>query len=93
MTKDKVVKAVGEVLSSPPKVGIVNEVEDQPKSFSELQKKLKMTSGNLNYHLLRLTSAGLLTKDTENRYAITPLGRDVDEVVKKALKASEEIEF
>jgi DNA-binding HxlR family transcriptional regulator len=91
--KDKVVAVVGEVLSSPPKVGIVNEVDVQPKTFSELQKKLKMSSGNLNYHLLRLTSAGLLTKDPENRYAITPLGRDVDKVVKSALKASKEIQI
>ena len=88
----KFVKSTGDILSSPPKAGIINQIEQRPATFSDLQKKLGLSSGNLNYHLLKLDSAGLLTKDAEDKYAITPLGRDVAKTVKKVLEASKEIE-
>jgi len=87
------VKSIGDILSSPPKAGIIAEVEQKPTTFSKLQKKLGLSSGNLNYHLLRLESAGLLAKDAEDKYAITPLGQDMSKVIKQVLKASKEIEI
>jgi DNA-binding HxlR family transcriptional regulator len=92
LTAEEMSKVVGKVLSSPLQTEIIVDISNAPLSFSELQKKLEMTSGNLNYHLLRLGSAGLLSKDPQNRYSITPLGRDIAKIVRTAIKASLEIE-
>jgi len=41
-------------------------------SYTQILGELKMTTGNLNYHLKQLE--GFLEKDDERRYRLTPLG-------------------
>ena len=77
------VKKLASVLSSDAKTGVVTELGEGEKTFSELQKKLKMTSGNLNYHLLGLHSLGLVSKK-QKAYVLTVLGQDVVQKVKQA---------
>ncbi len=65
--------------------------DDKPSSFSELQKALKMESGNLNYHLIRMQSRGIITKsDDERKYALDAEGHEVAQVLKRFLKAEKQ---
>ena len=88
--KEELRKTVGEIISSPPKLGIVLSVEEDPKKFSEIQRRLKLSSGVLSYHLLRTQAAGLVKK-TKDEYKITPMGSKVARVLKQILETSEEL--
>ncbi len=66
---------LGKVLVSASKVGILQELSKQPKSFSELTEALNETSGNLNYHLLTLQKENLVQKVGE-KYSLSSAGRE-----------------
>jgi len=83
-------KKVGNILRSSSATDIVGEIQDKDRSFSELQKDLKMTSGRLNYHLLKLRTAGILKKTRGERYALTKLGNKVSEIVRRTLKEAQQ---
>jgi DNA-binding HxlR family transcriptional regulator len=70
-------KTVGDVLCSPPRLNIVIAIDEKTRGFAELQKLSHLSSGTLGYHLLKAQVAGIVTKNSENRYAITPLGQKV----------------
>jgi len=80
------VRKVGDVLRSPPATGVIRELKNSTKSFSQLKKNLSMSSGSLNYHLLKLRSAGILKKTQGERYTLTTLGQKVSEIVRRTLK-------
>ena len=83
-------KKVGDILRSSSARKIVDQVTDKQLSFSEMRKNLKMTSGRLNYHLLKLRSAGILKRTRGERYALTRLGMKVSNIVRRTLKELEQ---
>lgn len=88
---NETVRKIGDILRSPSATGIVKELKNSDRSFSKLKKNLDMSSGRLNYHLLKLRSAGILKKTRGERYALTTLGRKVSEIVRRTLKEAEEL--
>jgi predicted transcriptional regulator len=88
--KQNPTKALGEILRSPPKIGIVTGVSEEAKTFSELKNLTEMTNGTLNYHLMRLENEGLLGKDTNEKYQLTPFGDQLVKTIKKVIKESED---
>jgi len=87
----KITKPIGEVLSSPSKLGIVLSLKRGQKSFTEIQRELDMTSGNLNYFLIRLKSDGILDRTDEEKYALTSGGKTIADLVTDVLKESEKL--
>ena len=49
------------------------EVSEKGASYTELMDQLRLSTGKLNYHLKQLE--GLIRKNMELRYVLTPLGR------------------
>ena len=71
-------RIAGFILSSDSEVDIVKSLVDKDKRFSELQDELKMTSGRLNYHLLRMRSFGILSRKRSRRgYTLSKRGRRI----------------
>jgi predicted transcriptional regulator len=85
MSTNEEAKILGMVLSSDAQRNLLLILETENKGFSELMHKLKMTSGNLNYHLLRLQNAGLLITK-QQRYTLTGRGLRIAKKVEKALE-------
>ena len=81
MTEEERFEDLGMILRSTPKRKIMMLVALEDRRFTELLDSLETTSGNLNYHLLRLRSAGLLTK-RQQRYTLTTKGRRITEKIK-----------
>ncbi len=70
-------KVAGMILSSDSETSIMKILIRTDKKFSELQKELRMTSGRLNYHLLKMKSVGLLSRSGPKRYTLTQTGKRV----------------
>ncbi len=79
-TKRDEKRIVGFILSSDSETDIVKSLVNKDKRFSDLQKELKMTSGRLNYHLLRMRSFGILSRKRSRRgYTLSKRGRRIAE--------------
>ena len=89
--KEELRKTVGELISSPPKLGIVLSVDEDSKRFSEIQRKLKLSNSVLSYHLLKTQASGLVKK-TKDQYSITPMGSKVARILRRILESTEEFE-
>lgn len=82
MSEEESFENLGMILSSPPKRRIMMLLSLEDRRFTDLLDALETTSGNLNYHLLRLRSAGLLSK-RQQRYRLTTSGRKIAEKIKE----------
>lgn len=70
-------RIAGKILSSKSETDIVSTVASGGrKRFSELQEELNMTSGRLNYHLIRLRALGILSRGHEG-YSLTQKGKKI----------------
>jgi predicted transcriptional regulator len=67
----------GVIFRSESETKIIRSLTKTEKRFSQLQKELKMTTGNLNYHLLKLKSTGLVMKEGKTGYALSEAGRKI----------------
>ncbi len=76
-------KATGDVLRSGRKLAIIRALDESEKSFSDLLKQLRMTSGNLNYHLLTLHRDNLLFTVSSGKYSLTPTGHEVADIIRR----------
>lgn len=73
-------RLAGFILSSSSESEIVRSLMKGDKRFSDLQKELTMTSGRLNYHLLRMRSLGILTRSqSRSGYTLSKEGKKVAE--------------
>lgn len=73
-------RIAGFILSSESGTAIMRSLMQGDKRFSDLQKVLKMTSGRLNYHLLRMRSFGLLSrKRSRSGYTLSKKGKKLAE--------------
>jgi len=73
-------KIAGFILSSESAMAIVKSLTRADRRFSDLQKELQMTSGRLNYHLLRMRSFGILSRRRSREgYGLTKKGKRVAE--------------
>lgn len=73
-------KVAGFILSSDSAVAIVKSLVKVDKRFSDLQQELEMTSGRLNYHLLRMRSFGILSRKRPRRgYTLSKKGKKIAE--------------
>jgi DNA-binding HxlR family transcriptional regulator len=58
------------------------ELRDEPAGFRDLQARCDdMSSSVLRDRLGELTEAGLVAKGTDDRYTLTPLGRDLGDAI------------
>jgi predicted transcriptional regulator len=69
-------RVAGIILSSQAETDIVRSLTIRGKRFSELQKELGMTSGRLNYHLIRLRAVGILTQ-RDKHYVLSAKGEKI----------------
>lgn len=76
-------KVMGETLSCPARAELITAIDQKTRSFSELQKISNITSGTLGYHLLKAQAAGIIERNAEEKYAITPLGNKVATILKQ----------
>lgn len=82
----KNVEKVGKVLVSPPKLGIVVTLgKNESESFTTIKKKLRITGGTLNYHLLFLQKEGLVEKTDNGEYMLSDEGKQVFQIVKSVV--------
>ena len=72
--RDEVEEVVFQALASTERREILRIIRTREggATYSEILGELSLTTGNLNYHLKQLE--GLLEKDEERRYRLTPLG-------------------
>ncbi len=72
--RDEVEEVVFQALASTERREILRIIRTREggATYSEILGELALTTGNLNYHLKQLE--GLLEKDEERRYRLTPLG-------------------
>ncbi|MCX6649002.1 MAG: winged helix-turn-helix domain-containing protein [Candidatus Bathyarchaeota archaeon] len=72
--RDEVEEVVFQALASTERREILRIIRTREggATYSEVLGELGLTTGNLNYHLKQLE--GLLEKDEERRYRLTPLG-------------------
>jgi DNA-binding HxlR family transcriptional regulator len=84
-------KTVAEVLASPQRAAIIVAIDKKDRGFAELQKLSNLSSGTLGYHLLKAQVSGVITKDQNNKYSITPLGRKVTVILEQIGESSNEI--
>lgn len=89
--QSKLRKTVGEILSSPTRHKLVVEIDEKSRVFSELQRLSKLSSGNLGYHLLKAQASGVIEKDKQEKYSITPLGSRVARALKQIEEALEKV--
>lgn len=82
MSEEETFENLGMILSSRPKRRIMQLLSLEDRRFTDLLSALETTSGNLNYHLLRLRSAGLLTT-RKQRYSLTTAGQKIAEKIKE----------
>lgn len=71
-------KLVGMVFRSTSETELVQSMARDTKRFSQLQKELRMSTGNLNYHLVRMKSEGLVVKGDQG-YSLSDAGRRIFE--------------
>jgi predicted transcriptional regulator len=72
-------RVAGFILSSRSESDIVRLLIKGDKRFSDLQKELKMSSGRLNYHLLRMKSLGILQRAHTRGYTLSKKGKRIAE--------------
>jgi len=72
-------RVAGFILSSHSESDIVRSLIEGDKRFSDLQKGLKMSSGRLNYHLLRMKSLGILQRSRSRGYTLSKKGKKMAE--------------
>lgn len=74
--REEVEEVIFQALVSSERREIMRLVHSQEggATYSEILGELGLTTGNLNYHLKQL--AGLLEKDDERRYRLSPLGEN-----------------
>jgi len=72
--RDEVEEVVFQALASTERREILRIIHTREggATYSEILGELALTTGNMNYHLKQLE--GLLEKDEERRYRLTPLG-------------------
>jgi DNA-binding transcriptional ArsR family regulator len=72
--RDEVEEVVFQALASTERREILRIIRTREggATYSEILGELALTTGNLNYHLKQLE--GLMEKDEERRYRLTPLG-------------------
>ena len=72
--REEVEEVIFQALASTERREILSVVHSREggATYSEILGELGLTTGNLNYHLKQLE--GLLDKDDERRYRLTPLG-------------------
>jgi DNA-binding transcriptional ArsR family regulator len=68
-------------LKHPIRRGILRSLSDNPQSFSDLQRLLKIESSHLTYHLEGL--GNLLVKTEEGKYALSSLGEAAVSTMKR----------
>ncbi len=69
----QVEKAIFQALAHPMRRTILKIISSSSVTYSELITELQLSTGKLNYHLEQLE--GLIEKDSERRYTLTPLGQ------------------
>jgi len=70
----------GFILSSDSETEILRSLINGERRFSDLQKELGMTSGRLNYHLLRMRSFGILSRKRQGiGYELSKKGKRIAE--------------
>jgi predicted transcriptional regulator len=80
MIGDEEKRFAGFILSSESETDIVRSLMKGEKRFSDLQKELSMTSGRLNYHLLRMRSFGILSRKRQGiGYELSKKGKKIAE--------------
>ena len=68
-------------LKHPIRRGVLRILSDNPQSFSDMQRLLKIESSHLTYHLEGLGS--LLVKTEEGKYALSSLGEAAASTMKR----------
>jgi len=71
-------RLAGIVFRSRSEMELIRKLARSKKRFSQLQKELNMTTGNLNYHLVKLKSEGLVIRSDEG-YGLSDIGRKIYE--------------
>ncbi len=64
---------------------------DGPKRFNQLSKKLNITDGCLNYHLLKLKSKNYIQKDDDGSYSLTEQSQKIIPIVERVLEETSEL--
>ena len=69
-----------EALGHPTRIGILQALEEKPRSFSELKRETRIdSSGHLTFHLSKL--ARLIRINPEGRYRLTGVGKEALSVI------------
>jgi len=71
-------RLAGIVFRSSSEMDLISTLAKSEKRFSQLQKGLGMSTGNLNYHLVKLKAEGLVAK-SEQGYTLSDVGRTIYE--------------
>lgn len=74
LTMQTFLKAAGSAFGHSDRFGILENIMESPKLYSQLRKTSKMTSPNLNYHLKKLIDGWIVYKAENGKYAVTILG-------------------
>ena len=61
-------------LSSEERIDILEKIREKPMKLSHLAKRLKITVAEASRHLQRLSENGLIQKDSDGLYELTPYG-------------------
>jgi predicted transcriptional regulator len=64
-------------LASPDRLALLAEISSRKQRLTGLSKAIKASTQECSRHLGRLSNAGLIQKDAESLYEITPLGKAV----------------
>ena len=72
---------VFEAISHEVRRKIVTLLAEKPRTFSDLQRELGLESPALAFHLKKLN--GLITKDSQGYYELTPLGMKAYDVIRQ----------
>jgi len=69
-------RLAGIIFRSASEMELVRSLAKNQKRFSQLQKELGMSTGNLNYHLVKLKSEGLVAKSGRD-YLLSNVGQAI----------------
>jgi DNA-binding HxlR family transcriptional regulator len=68
--------AINAMFGHPERYRIVTAIEKEPKTFTEIEKKLKLKPATLNFHMKKLQSEMIVGKaKKDRRYFLTIIGR------------------
>lgn len=85
--QDAAISSVIEPLSHEARFRMLRRLADGNLSFKELAEVSGFEGGHLNYHLVKLSQAGLIAKASDGRYALTDKGCGVMALVRRLYEA------